>query len=162
MTRVKRGRAGQIRIIEAALAAVIMLFALIAVDQFTRNPRLVMTSRSGTLRSMAYNALYRLADLGVLDNTLGRRLVNWELHLKIVLATLLPTTVYYNLTVYAFNNTQNPSVYVRCDTLNITNTLSPVAFTQTPEIASATFLYVTFNSRIYMLRLQIAEGGVST
>lgn len=53
MTRVKRGRAGQIRIIEAALAAVIMLFALIAVDQFTRNPRLVMTSRSGTLRSMA-------------------------------------------------------------------------------------------------------------
>ena len=160
--RAKRGRTGQIRIIEAALAAMIMLFAIVATNQFVRNPRLIMTGRSGTLRSIAYNTLYRLADLGILGNTLSKGGENWELDIKIVLATLLPSTVYYNLTVYAFPDPANPSAYVAYNRLPISNSQSPLAFTQTPEVSSATYLYVTTNSRIYILRLQIAEGGVET
>jgi hypothetical protein len=157
----RRDRAGQVRIIEAALAAIIMLAALTTVNQFIRNPRLIMASRSGPLRSIAYNALYRLDDTGVLDNTLGKGEVNWESDIKIVLATLLPSTVYYNLTVYAFPDPANPSAYVAYNRLQISNSAnSTFAFTNTPEVSTATYLYVTGALKIYLLRMQIAEGGV--
>ncbi|MBO3802804.1 MAG: hypothetical protein JTT11_02855 [Candidatus Brockarchaeota archaeon] len=154
------GRAGQFRIIEAATAAIIIFVTIAAVNQFTRNPRLIMTGRSANLRSMAYNVLYRLADTSVLENTVGKGSRDWESDLKIVLDTLLPSTVYFNLTVYALQSPAEPLTFVVHNRKQISNCRSPDAFKQTPEISSATFLYVAHDSKMYVLRLQLAEGGV--
>jgi hypothetical protein len=155
-----RARKGQFRIVEAAISAMIIFVALAAVSQFTRMPRLIMTGRSESLRATAYNTLYRLADTGILDGTLGVGNPDWERNLKIVLDTLLPSTVYYNLTVYIFNNTAQPTYYAAFNKGIISNSASQTAFTNTPEISTATYLYVAQNAKIYLLRLQLAEGGV--
>lgn len=160
--RARRARRGQFRIIEAAISAIIIFVTLVAVNQFTRIPRLIMTGRSGSLRTIAYNTLYRLADTGVLENTLVIGTADWEGNLKIVLDTLLPSTVYFNLTVYSFSNTAQPTSFIIYNREMISNSISPTAFTDTPEISSAAFLYVAHNSKIYLLRLQLAEGGVGS
>ena len=160
--RTCRARRGQFRIIEAAISAVIIFVTLVTIDQFTRIPRLIMTGRSGSLRTTAYNTLYRMADTGILENTLGIGSADWEGNLKIVLDSLLPTTVYFNMTVYAFSNAAQPTYYVAYNKRIISNSLSQEAFTKTPEISSAEFLYVARNSKIYLLRLQLAEGGVGS
>jgi hypothetical protein len=160
--RAGRARRGQFRIIEAAISAVIIFITLVAVNQFMRIPRLIMTGRSGSLRAIAYNTLYRLADTGVLENTLVIGSTDWEGNLKIVLDTLLPSTVYFNLTVYAFSNAEQPTSFSIYNKQMISNSFSQTAFTDTPEISSASFLYVAHNSKIYLLRLQLAEGGVGS
>jgi hypothetical protein len=154
----RQRRMGQFRIIEAAVAAIIIFVTIAAVNQFTRNPRLIMTGRSASLRSLAYNILYRLADTTILENTVGKGSSGWENDLKIVLDTLLPSTVYFNLTVYAFQT--ETSSFVIYNRKAISNCRSQDAFEQTPEISSATFLYVARNSKMYVLRLQLAEGGI--
>ncbi|MGQ9514664.1 MAG: hypothetical protein ACUVTL_06405 [Thermoproteota archaeon] len=153
----RQKQSGQFRIIEATI---IIFLTLTAVNQFTRNPRLIMTGRSVNLRSTAYNILYRLADTGILESTLGRGTRDWENDLKIVLDTLLPSTVYFNLTVYALKNPLEPSAFFIYNRNAISNCRSQSAFTRSPEISSATFLFVAYNSKIYILRLQLAEGGV--
>jgi len=155
-------RRGQFRIIEAALSAIIIFITLVTINQFTRIPRLIMTGRSGSLRTTAYNTLYRLADTGILENTLGIGSPDWEGNLKIVLDSLLPTTVYFNMTVYAFPNAAQPTYYVAYNKRVISNSISQEAFTGTPEISSAEFLYVARNSKFYYIRLQLAEGGVGS
>jgi len=159
--RTRRARRGQFRIIEAAISAIIIFVTLVAVNQFTRIPRLIMTGRSGSLRTIAYNTLYRLADTGVLENTVVLGTTDWEGNLKIVLDTLLPSTVYFNLTVYSLSNTA-PTSFSVYNREMISNSISPTAFTDTPEISSAAFLYVAHNSKMYLLRLQLAEGGVGS
>ena len=155
-----RARRGQFRILEAVISAMIIFVALAAISQFTRMPRLIMTGRSGSLRAIAFNTLYSLADTGILESTVGIGSPDWERNLKIVLDTLLPSTVYYNLTVYTFNNTAQPTYHAIYNKGVISNSFLQTAFTNTPEISTATFIYVAHNTKIYLLRLQLAEGGV--
>lgn len=126
-------RRGQFRIIEAALSAIIIFITLVTINQFTRIPRLIMTGRSGSLRTTAYNTLYRLVDTGILENTLGIGSADWEGNLKIVLDSLLPTTVYFNMTVHSFSNAAQPTYYIAYNKNIISNSISQKAFTNTPR-----------------------------
>jgi hypothetical protein len=146
---------GQIRIIEAGIAASIIFITFIVISQSTRLPRITMTSRTVILRDTAYNTLYRLADSGVFESLIGANSANWERSLKMVLDTLLPSTVYFNMSVYSCNSPTSFAIYNK---LSISN-VDPNAFIATPEITSASFLFVAKNSRIYLVILQLAEGG---
>jgi len=95
------------------------------------------------------------------EDTLGMGSADWEGNLKIVLDSLLPTTACFNMTVYAYSNAAQPTYYVTYDKKTISNSLSQEAFTKTPEISSAEFPYVDLSS-IYLLRPQLAEGGVGS
>jgi hypothetical protein len=93
-----------------------------------------------------------------LKNAVGKGSSDLENGLKIVLDTLLLSTVYFNLTVYAFQT--ETSSFIIYNRKAISNCCPQAAFEQTPEISSATFLYVARNSKMHILRLQLAEGGV--
>lgn len=89
-------RRGQIRVVEAILASVIVVFAVAFIDLFAVTP-VSPKYESSELEKIGYNVLHDLDE----ERLLARFVNNAEwMNLTAALAASLPTDVYFNLTVY--------------------------------------------------------------
>jgi len=131
---------GQIRTIEAFLAISVMFSVLVLTAPMSSTPDF---EKQGTLKKLGTNVLIELDNNG----TLGRLIEggNWTI-LKQSMDLLLPTGVFYNLTVYDEN-------LQRVNTQEVSNTNQ-----QGLEAVVIQYLCVTQSSdtRFYTIQLQLA------
>jgi len=89
-------RRGQMRVVEAIMASLIVVFAVAFIDLFAVTP-VSPKYESSELEKIGYNVLHDLDE----ERLLARFVNNAEwANLTSALAASLPTDVYFNLTVY--------------------------------------------------------------
>jgi len=134
---------GQIRIIEAFLAISVMFSALVLTTPMSSMPDL---EKQGTLKKLGTQVLIELDNNG----TLGKQIQsgNWTA-LRQSLDMLLPSGVFYNLTVYDEN-------MQRVNTQEVGNSNQ-----QGLEAVGIQYLCITQSSdtRFYNIQLQLAWPG---
>jgi hypothetical protein len=152
-------RGGQLRVIEATIAAIVIFFSFLTASYFMRNPRIWTTSRTEDLTRMGFNILHSLSVTDVLNNTVASHKIGWEDQLNFVLEAFLPSTTFYNMTIYKVlsNSGTWTTVYQPFNAMKITNTESSEAFTRSPEVVSVSYLYTSKNGEVYLLVLELSE-----
>jgi len=152
-------RRGQLRVLEATIAAIAIFFSFMTASYFTRNPRSWTVSRSEDLTRLGYNILHSLAVKDVLNKTIATGNVGWELQVNFILQALLPSTTFYNLTVYrVLSLSGNWNVeYKIYNNVMISNSESGSPFTKTPEVVSVSYLYTSRLGGVYLLVLQLSD-----
>jgi len=89
-------RCGQMRVVEAIMASLIIVFAIAFIDLFAVTP-VSPRYESGELEKIGYNVLHDLDE----ERLLARFVSNADwVNLTAALTASLPTDVYFNLTVY--------------------------------------------------------------
>jgi len=146
-----------LRVIEAVLATIIIFTTFTSAAYLLKSHRTWATRHLEELEKTGYNAMHRLAESGGLETTVGDSHLGWELHLKLLLETILPASVYFNLTIFT-SRYQNGIVTLEDYSQAITNVHS-AGFINSPEIASITYVYTCGNAKVYVFVLQLATGG---
>ena len=141
-------RCGQMRVIEAIMASLLIVFAVVFVDLFAVTP-VSPKYESGELEKIGFNVLHDLDE----QELLGRFVGNGEwANLTSALAASLPTDVYFNLTVYDMDgNVVNP-VSIGYGTSRV--------FSNSTYVASVTYVVPGY-LRLYrprVLVLQLVRG----
>lgn len=96
--RGKRGRQGQMRVIEAMMASLIIVFAVSFINLFAVTP-VSPKYESSELEKIGYNVLHDLDEEGLLARFVCKDPPEW-VNMTAALAASLPTDVYFNLTVF--------------------------------------------------------------
>lgn len=113
-------RRGQARLIEAALAALVLFVGLSLVSYLVGPMNTLVIEPRGELEKRAYNTLYRLSNAGVYEETIMSDDPYSEENLKNAIGRLLSPHVHYNLTIY--NVTQVDPISVNIEKIaTITN-----------------------------------------
>lgn len=99
--KIKRWNKGQMRVIEAILASLIIVAALTFVNFFSVNPSREKYEIS-ELDRLGYNVLHGLDMEGILGKFVYSQ--EWN-YLQAALSVTLPADVYYNLTILDLNRT---------------------------------------------------------
>lgn len=120
MRNLLRCRSGQGRLIETAIAALILFVGLGFVSYLVSPMNLLVIEPRGELEKQGYNVLYRLSRAGVYETTIMSGDPYGQKNLKATIERLLSSNVHYNLTVY--NATQVDPISARLQKLaTITN-----------------------------------------
>jgi len=140
-----KGSKGQMRVVEAILASIMVMTAIVFLYLFAASPS-SSTYETGDLEKIGHNVLHDIDE----QRLLARYVYNSEwANLTAALMVSLPTDVYFNLTIYDVNgNALNP-VSISYGSAQI--------FTTSKAVASVTYIvpgYQTnYNPRILVLQL---------
>lgn len=149
-------RRGVARILEAVFSAILVIEA-IAVSYYLLIPPNPSVARSHEeLSRFGYSLMTSLAYNNGFDKLLfndnGQLKKNWETDLKVVVDSLLPQNVIFNITVYnatkhnvTINNITIESVkFVKLNKQPISNTLNEITFIRAGENVQITYVYTTY------------------
>jgi hypothetical protein len=135
-----------LRMIEAVLAAIIILLAFTVSYHYATPPNPFTIRAKGELEKMAYNLLHRLAEEKALDEILEKN--DAELlgnEFAAALRTLLPKNIVYNLTIYKAeiititpHNVKSVGLVKLC---NATNIEDPDTIVRASEVGKAVLTY---------------------
>ena len=159
-----RGRRGQIRVIEAVMAA-LLIFASFAISSALSAPyRVWVVKQSSELEGQGFSAMNMLAANGALEDFLSNRPDGWEARLTVLTQSLLPPDVYFNLTIYSINLTSSSpaAVLTVVNRVPITDMGSTNLLNQALEVVSDTYPYTSRANVYYELVLVLSRGGTGT
>jgi len=153
-----RARKGQSRILEATIAAVI-IFIVFSVSMFLiRASDLRVLQERADLDRLGYNALHRLVESGTIETTIEKYGSGFGyIHLKTAVQNSLPSTTYFNLTVFRCVEEADGRVGLQYET-SVNNT-SVDSFTNSLEVSSTNMIYTSKSGNIYHLVLALARAG---
>jgi len=142
--RIQKCEKGQIRVLEAFFAALLVFSSLFLVPSIT----MPKSENLSELYSVGMNVLLQLDSDGSLSNFIKSE--NWS-DLRICLQEMLPSGVWFNLTVL---NTQG----ARLNNVSISN-----GYVVSEKKVSVEYLCVSSVStyEIYIVRLQLAKAGLN-
>ena len=154
-----KARKGQSRILEAAIAAVI-IFIVFSVSVFlVRTSDVRVLQERADLDRLGYNVLHRVVESGTIEKI-------WENPLSIgfrkallqtAVQNSLPSTTYFNLTVFRCVEEADGRVGLQYET-SVNNT-SVDSFTNSLEVSSTNMIYTSKSGNIYHLVLALARAG---
>jgi len=153
-----RARKGQSRILEAVIAAVI-IFIVFSVSMFLiRASDVRVLQERADLDRIGYNALHRLVESGTIETTIEKYGSGFgEVYLKTVVQESLPSTMYFNLTIF---NCVDKGSWVELDNRRwVSNTSDPKSFAKSLEVSSTNMIYTSKKGNIYHLVLVLARAG---
>jgi len=149
----RRGSCGQMRVIEAIMAVLVVVFAVSFVDLFAVTP-VSPKYESSELEKIGYNVLHDLDEERLLARFVnsGEATGDWS-NLTAALAASLPTDVYFNLTVFDGNG-------------QVVNKDKPIGygtsrvFAASSYVASVTYVVPGYaaNYKARVLLLQLVRG----
>jgi hypothetical protein len=126
--RLANEKKGQMRVIEAILAAFIIIFALSFVNFFAVNPA-SQKYETTEMDKLGYNALHDLDVEGILSQIVYNH--EWD-DLRAALSVTLPIDVYFNMTVLNIDGSQindDPISYGYPETFERSKVVSSVTYT---------------------------------
>ncbi|MCX8170945.1 MAG: hypothetical protein N3E47_03085 [Candidatus Bathyarchaeota archaeon] len=147
-------RLGQVRIIEAVTASILIFIAFTAAFFMLFSSEKFFRQETVDLDRLAYNVLHRLAESGVIDESIEEGRYN-EVELRSALQNLLPQNLYFNLTIRERDASGLWRPYPP-----ISNAPSGV-FESPSEVASASIIYTSKEGKIYYLSLVLARAGLT-
>ena len=141
-------RRGQMRVIEAIMASLLIVFAVVFVDLFAVTP-VSPKYESGELEKIGFNVLHDLDEQELLSRFVGNG--EWA-NMTLALAASLPTDVYFNLTVYDTVGNVVNSVPICYGTSRV--------FSNSTYVASVTYVVPGYRMlyRPRVLVLQLVRG----
>lgn len=148
-------RRGQFRIIEALISVAIIVSFLTASMVIQRIPRSWVSAMRGDLEEMAFNVLVEVADLGLFDSVKTR---GWELRTYLILKTLLPPSIYFNLTVYEVVLTSKYSARLEPVNMRPISNIVGESVSRIAESASACYVHTSSNGSAYLAVLTLASS----
>jgi len=141
---------GQMRILEAVIASIIIFMAFSAAFYFIYSTQNIFAQEAIDLNRLAYNTLHQIAESGIIEKTIEEETGGVD-QLKIALQELLPANIYFNLTVNPINPSGEP----------ISASNAPAeAFKKTGEVASASIIYTSKRGNIYHMVLKLTRAGL--
>ncbi len=146
---------GQARILEAVIASVIIFLVFSVAFFLIYSSENLFAKETIDLNRLGYNILHRLAESRVIEKTIEADPENGNFSLKIAVQEILPTGIYFNLTIY--NCTGNPSEPYSDSPLSVSNAPSGI-FDESGEVASASTMYTSRRGNIYHLVLKLTRG----
>jgi len=154
--RPKRSRQGVSRILEAVIAAVILLATFSASAVMIQSSNIKVLQERGDLDRLAYNVLNTVIESGVIDKPQTDPTT-----VKNILLANLPSTIYYNFTVFNCVSTPTGMISVQPDPIlnNINNLSYPASFASASEISSVSTMFTSLSGQTRQLRLQLARAG---
>lgn len=143
-------RRGQMRVIEAIMASLLIVFAVVFVDLFAVTPA-SPKYESGELEKIGFNVLHDLDEQELLGRFVCKEPPEWA-NMTSALAASLPTDVYFNLTVFDMNGNVVNNVPIGYGTSRV--------FSNSTYVASVTYVVPGY-LRLYrprVLVLQLVRG----
>ncbi|MBS7612333.1 hypothetical protein KEJ27_09085 [Candidatus Bathyarchaeota archaeon] len=139
-----KARKGIMRVIEALFASITILVAVVASNQLIAFPNPFTSRTRSDLEKLGYNLMFRLAQDKLLEslilNVTTREVRSgWENDATIVLSSLLPVGVYFNLTVYKLSDDE-PS---QLNKQPVTNAESEDVFIKGGDVVTIIYTYTT-------------------
>ncbi len=150
---VRRSREGQMRILEAVIATTVLLVAFTAFYFMLYSSVKFFKQEAVDLNRLSYNALMHLAESGIVERALSGDAQAGGAMLLRALQVLLPSNVFFNLTIVNITDASSREVVV-----SVSNAV-PAIFEGPSEVASATTTYTSSEGKIYMLVLRLALVG---
>jgi len=143
------GSKGQMRVVEAILAVLVVISAIFFLYIFAAAPS-SQTYETGELEKIGHNILHDIDEQRLLARYVYRS--EWA-NLTAALLVSVPTDVYFNLTIYDINGNRISHPLIQYG--------SPQVFTTSKAIASVTYIvsgysnqtYYIYNPRILVLQL---------
>ena len=157
-----RARRGQSRILEAAIAAVIISIVFSVSTFLIRSSDVRVLQERADLDRLGYNVLQKIVESGIIEKTLDR----WpepgfgEALLKPAVQRSLPSTIYYDLRI--FDCTEDGSwvqLTERTSPKNRISNTSVDSFPNSLEVSSTSIIYTSQKGNIYHLVLLLARAG---
>lgn len=161
LLRGKRSRRGQLRVIEAVLAASIIFVVFSATTFLIYPSRIWVLSEKADLNVLGYNLLHQMVESGVIEETVeGNETVSGS-RLKTVIHGFLPSMTYFELTIYQCAEAEDGvGVTLQRRGEPISNA-PPDTFGRSAEVSSTSMVYTSKSGNIYYLVLVMARGGES-
>ncbi len=153
-------RRGQFRIIEALIAAILIIGSMAIAVNIQRIPRFWITYERENLEELAFNTLFNIADKVLLNMQLNSS-SPWENDLFWVLNTMLPPTIYFNLTIYKITlQNETEITFERVNKTPITN-IQAENINEIVESSSAMYVFTSRDGSVYLaiLTLSRSKGG---
>lgn len=152
----QRNRQAVSRILEAIIAAVVLLLTFSAAAVMLQTSGTRELQEGGDLNRLGYNVLSIIVESGAVDKTQA------NLEINTILRTNLPPTIYYNFTVLNCIQT-NGIVTIQADLSpkykNIANANDPATFTNSSQVSSTSTMYTSPDGQIRELVLKLARAG---
>lgn len=140
-----RGKCGQMRVVEAIMASLIIVFAVAFINLFAVTP-VSPKYESSELEKIGYNVLHDLDEEGLLARFVSN--AKW-VNMTAALAASLPTDVYFNLTVYDVSGKVVNTQFIAYGASRV--------FTNSTYVASVTYVVpgyqLVYKARILVLQL---------
>lgn len=158
-----RANQGQMRIIEAVIAATIVLIVFTASTMLINNSQVNATQSRSDLDKLGYNVLSRLTESGTIEATIEKATSPLTqdtlevIQLKNFVHNSLPSTMFFSLTIYKKSATDNQWVPPQ-ELISIKN-VDVSAFSKSIEVSSTPLIYTTNSGNIYHLILLLANVG---
>lgn len=153
-----KNQAGVSRILEAVISAAI-LFVVFSVATFlAQTSDLKILQERSDLDRLGYNVLNNVMESGAIENIEKQTLppnIDKVTYLRTAIQTYLPTTVYFNLTIYEYID-QSP--FGRLDPF-IKSVANADSFKSSTEISSTDMVYTSKNGNTYYVVLVLARAG---
>ncbi|MEM3666946.1 MAG: hypothetical protein QW222_07705 [Candidatus Bathyarchaeia archaeon] len=146
---------GQSRILEAVIAAVI-IFIVFSVSIFlVQTSNVKVSQEKADLDRLGYNVLHEIVESGSIEATLEEDVLGGE-YLKTLIHRSLPSSIYFNLTIYNCTG----SIYGKWYYGN------PASFSNAPakifansiETSSTSLIYTSKRGNIYYLVLTLTKA----
>ncbi|MBS7604971.1 MAG: hypothetical protein QXR84_06520 [Candidatus Bathyarchaeia archaeon] len=153
-------RLGQVRIIEAVIASILVFMAFTAVFFMLFSSEKFFKQEAVDLNRLAYNVLSRLVEPKVIEDSIEDSWVN-ETKIINALQNLLPQNIYFNLTVSKW--VSEPGGIGRWVTISSSISNAPEdLFKASTEVASASIVYTSKNGKIYRLCLSLTRAELKS
>jgi len=151
-----RARRGQSRILEAAIAAVIISIVFSVSTFLIRSSDVRVLQERADLDRLGYNVLHKIVESGVIEKTLETGLAKDVAMLKPTVQRSLPPAICYDLRI--FDCTEDGSWVQLTKLISFSNT-SEDTFANSLEVSSTSIVYTSQKGNIYHLVLLLARGG---
>ncbi|MEM0219898.1 MAG: hypothetical protein QW213_06160 [Thermoproteota archaeon] len=103
---------GQTKVIEATIASLLMLGALAVGSAMVKDISVISLNQKESNEKLAYGILTTLIRGNVIENIMfqpnGNLRSGWEYEMNIILSSLVPPNLFYNLTVYNYTYSVSP------------------------------------------------------
>lgn len=161
LLRGKRARRGQLRVIEAVLAASIIFVVFSATTFLIYPSRIWVLSEKTDLTVLGYNLLHQMVESGVIEETVEGNETLSGPHLKTVIRGFLPSMTYFELTIFkCVEDEDGVSVILQRTGEPISNAPHET-FEMSAEVSSTSTFYTSKSGNIYYLLFVMARGGES-
>jgi len=161
LLRGKRARRGQLRVIEAVLAASIIFVVFSATTFLIYPSRIWAPSETADLDVLGYNLLHQMVESGVIEETVEGNETLSGSRLKTVIRDFLPSMTYFELTVFkCVEGGDGVGVTLQRRGEPVSNA-PPEAFGRSAEVSSTSTFYTSKSGNIYYLVFVMARGGES-
>ncbi len=158
--RFLRNQKGVSRILETVIAAVILFVVFSAATFLVQTSDVKTIQERSDLDRLGYNVLNNIMESGVIENIETNKLppnIDNATYLRTAIQTYIPTTVYFNLTIYTF---KDQITYAKLDPV-IKNVANAESFKKSAEISSTNMIYTSKNGNSYYATLILAGAGGS-